>query len=355
MKIAIGAVLSAILLLGCGGDSSGNDVADVVDLVEATDDAAGADADADADGDAEDDGEVEAEVEACVPESDDDFCTRLSVTCGEVTADDNCGDERTVASCGTCDDGDPCTADSCDLGTRACTTAPVDADGDTYPAAQVGGTTCSGGTDCNDGAPAINPGALPVACSDLDNDCNGHPDNDADGDTHVDIRCTGGDDCNDSDASVWSGAWYDTTTGYLWENPPSDTARNWDDAVAYCDGLTVCGNPSGAWHLPTISESRSFIRGCVGTVTGGACGVTDTCLGSVCYSSSCYSCSSLGGPGAGGCYWAPGVSGRCSGYWSSSSYAGGASNAWVVSFYSGYVDNYGKTNTGFVRCVRRGP
>ena len=45
------------------------------------------------------------EVEACVPESDDDLCIRLSATCGELTAPDNCGDERTVASCGTCATG----------------------------------------------------------------------------------------------------------------------------------------------------------------------------------------------------------------------------------------------------------
>jgi hypothetical protein len=162
--------------------------------------------------------------------------------------------------------------------------------------------------------------------------------------------CTGGDDCNDADASVWSGAWYDSTTGYLWQDPPH-MYPDWAEAVAYCDGLTVCGYPAGAWHLPTISELRSFIRGCPDTVTGGACGVTDSCLDPGCDSSSC-SCPSLGG----GCSWAAGVTGTCElPYWSSSSYAGGASSAWFVDFTSGSVAGIVKDITGSVRCVRRGP
>jgi hypothetical protein len=74
MKIAIGAVLPAfILCLGCGSDSSGNDVADVVDVVEATDDGqdvpeaseegVGTDADADVDGDADVDRDAGADAD----------------------------------------------------------------------------------------------------------------------------------------------------------------------------------------------------------------------------------------------------------------------------------------------------
>jgi hypothetical protein len=49
------------------------------------------------------------------------------------------------------------------------------------------------------------------------------------------------------------------------------------------------------------------------------------------------------------------MSGPCSTYWSSSSDAGGASDAWFVGFYNGNVYNYDKTLTSSVRCVRRGP
>ena len=40
-------------------------------------------------------------------------------------------------------------------------------------------------------------------------------------------------------------------------------------------------------------------------------------------------------------------------FWSSSSYAGSASNAWYVNFYHGHISNDGKTSTSYVRCVRR--
>jgi len=40
-------------------------------------------------------------------------------------------------------------------------------------------------------------------------------------------------------------------------------------------------------------------------------------------------------------------------FWSSSSYAGSASYAWIVHFYSGLVNYYGKPYTYYVRCVRR--
>ncbi|MBI5487471.1 MAG: DUF1566 domain-containing protein [Deltaproteobacteria bacterium] len=177
---------------------------------------------------------------------------------------------------------------------------------------------------------------------------------DADVDADADADGDGGRDA-DGDVTACDGAWQDLTTGYLWETTPSDTTRNWDDAVAYCNGLSLCGYPAGSWHLPTISELRSFIRGCPDTMVGGGCRVTDSCLGSGCHSSSCYSCTPLSGPGTGGCYWSPGVSGPCVSYWSSSSYAGGVSGAWSVSFYNGYVDGYDKTSTHYVRCVRRGP
>ncbi|MEK7705728.1 MAG: hypothetical protein AAB426_12270 [Myxococcota bacterium] len=37
---------------------------------------------------------------ACVAESDPEFCSRLGASCGSVSANDNCGTSRTVASCG---------------------------------------------------------------------------------------------------------------------------------------------------------------------------------------------------------------------------------------------------------------
>jgi|LNFM01.1.fsa_nt_gb hypothetical protein len=73
-----------------------------------------------------------------------------------------------------CRDGNVCTNDACDptgnMGRGACVNTAIDADGDGFPAAMVGGTTCAG-RDCNDGDRAVNPGAMEV-CNARDDNCN---------------------------------------------------------------------------------------------------------------------------------------------------------------------------------------
>ncbi|MBI5502316.1 MAG: DUF1566 domain-containing protein [Deltaproteobacteria bacterium] len=157
------------------------------------------------------------------------------------------------------------------------------------------------------------------------------------------------------DAIVCDGAWQDPTSGALWEDPPTHTLRSWDDAVTRCDELVLCGEPAGTWRLPTVSELRSFMRGCAGTVAGGACGVTDSCLGEDCAVLACTGCSWLTGPGARGCYWDPAVSGAggCGTYWSSSGSVGAESKAWTVSFSYAFVQSQFEERSVFVRCLRR--
>ncbi len=74
----------------------------------------------------------------------------------------------------TCRDGNVCTSDACDPaangGRGACVNTAIDADGDGFPAANVGGMVCAG-RDCNDGDRAINPGAMEV-CNGRDDNCN---------------------------------------------------------------------------------------------------------------------------------------------------------------------------------------
>lgn len=74
----------------------------------------------------------------------------------------------------TCRDGNVCTSDACDpagnMGRGACVNSPVDADGDGFPAAMVGGVACMG-RDCDDANRAINPGAVEV-CNGRDDNCN---------------------------------------------------------------------------------------------------------------------------------------------------------------------------------------
>jgi len=139
-----------------------------------------------------------------------------------------------------------------------------------------------------------------------------------------------------------------------WQNPPAVDVMTWQDAIDYCDGLTLDGHDD--WHLPTISELRSLIRGCPATETGGSCGVTDSCLSyESCWGGPCDGCSTNGGPATGGCYWPDGMEGPCSWYWSPLSRPGDSSDAWVVHFDNGSVGTAVKVNDSFVRCVRGGP
>ncbi len=147
-------------------------------------------------------------------------------------------------------------------------------------------------------------------------------------------------------------AWTDTISGLTWQVEPTGGVMDWSDAKAHCSGLSLGGE---SWRLPTIGELRTLIRGCPGTVTGGACGVTDGCLDSSCNDDGgCWDCSSFpvnSGP-ADGCYWPDSMKGACSWYWSSSAVAANDYDAWGVSFGDGDV-NIGTVDDGrHVRCVR---
>lgn len=135
----------------------------------------------------------------------------------------------------------------------------------------------------------------------------------------------------------------DSSSGLIWSAKASNEMI-WQDAVDYCSSYSE-GTLSG-WHLPTISELRTLIQNCEGTVTGGTCGVTDSCLSySECSNtecSSCYSDSSDGRSKLGDSDW----------FWSSSVDSDVSGSVWAVHFYYGDVSNAGAIeNTMYVRCV----
>jgi hypothetical protein len=70
-----------------------------------------------------------------------------------------------------CDDGDPCTVDSCV--SMWCEHEAVDGDEDGYMASMVDGVVCDG-DDCDDSDPEVHPGALDVCGDGIDQDCDDH-------------------------------------------------------------------------------------------------------------------------------------------------------------------------------------
>ena len=114
----------------------------------------------------------------------------------------------------------------------------------------------------------------------------------------------------------------DTQTSLQWQddyidNDGSIKNANWTTAIEYCEALSLGGTE---WRLPNKKELLSIVD----------------------YSTSDFSISPVF------------VNTASSYYWSSTSFAGGASRAWLVSFGNGQMDYYLKTDTYFVRCVRAG-
>jgi hypothetical protein len=183
--------------------------------------------------------------------------------------------------------------------------------------------------------------------SSLDSDAGVGGDTDADANTDSD--CTG------------PGVWHDESSNLCWQDPPPSGTYTWSNAISYCNDLLHGGHTD--WRLPNIDELISLLHGCVdGAETGdlspstcvmtpAGCAATENCDGM----SNCSWCSHLDGPGAGGCFWDPALSGTCEWYWSSSSRAGSESAAWFVNFDGGSVGSDGKTSSSYDRCVRSGP
>jgi hypothetical protein len=165
-------------------------------------------------------------------------------------------------------------------------------------------------------------------------------------------KFSGGITVTVGDVSAGGSVWTDMTTGLTWQDPPAVGAMGWSAAKDYCASLTLEG---GGWHLPTINELRSLIRGCPNTVIGGACGVTDSCLEPLCFDAALCkseSCTGLSGP-ANGMYWPDGLRGDDYVFWSSSHYTESTVNAATINFAYAWVQgSNSSSNEEQARCVR---
>ena len=92
-----------------------------------------------------------------------------------------------------------------------------------------------------------------------------------------------------------TGSCYDTASHFTWSKK-ADRDYDWNGALSYCDDLDEAGYTD--WRLPNISELRTLVVDCSGTVTGGSCALIDTgnpstsCLkiAEECHNDSCNGC-----------------------------------------------------------------
>ena len=108
----------------------------------------------------------------------------------------------------------------------------------------------------------------------------------------------------------------DSTTGLMWQkNYPSSTFTTWGNALKYCENLVYAGYDD--WRLPNKNEAASLLN----------------------YNKSAAPYSDF-----------PDM--PSSSFWSSSTYVGNKSVAWLLALGSGFVGNGSKTDSRYVRCVR---
>ena len=105
----------------------------------------------------------------------------------------------------------------------------------------------------------------------------------------------------------------DTETGLTWQKTYSTDKKTWQEALDYCENLNYAGTD---WRLPNKNELMSLVN----------------------YEKSIASNF-------------PGISNNQ--FWSSSTNANNIAYAWSVSFSSGYAYSTDKSDTYYVRCIRK--
>lgn len=111
----------------------------------------------------------------------------------------------------------------------------------------------------------------------------------------------------------------DNVTTLVWQKQDDGTTRSWENAISYCDDLTLATYTD--WRLPGKKELLSIVNFGKYNPAIDIAYFPDT---------------------------------KSSDYWSSTSAADGSTDAWYVSFLYGNVSNFSKTNSNYVRCVRSG-
>lgn len=114
----------------------------------------------------------------------------------------------------------------------------------------------------------------------------------------------------------------DNNTGLVWEKSPQTATATWNGARFTCINKNVGGQKG--WRLPSIPDLASLID------------------------------PSVAPPGPTLPSGHPFTNIQSAGYWSATTSAEDASDAWFVYFGRGFVDHDSKTHTGHAWCVRGG-
>jgi len=122
----------------------------------------------------------------------------------------------------------------------------------------------------------------------------------------------GWDACNCTNSyRIWS----DPATGLSWQDPQKDAyTSNYQgltqpDAERYCKELVLGGYDD--WRLPDIDELRTLLRGNPSHESTGDCPVHEGSFKGDMYDPGFIQAPDYEGPGAGGCYWMPELTGPC--------------------------------------------
>ena len=110
----------------------------------------------------------------------------------------------------------------------------------------------------------------------------------------------------------------DNVTGLMWQQEDDDMARDWENALSYCENLILPDGGHDDWRLPNEDELQSIVD----------YGRFDSAIDEDLF------------PGTNASY-----------YWSSSTHRW-TYLAWSVNYLNGYIDSDYKTTDYHVRCVR---
>ncbi|MHA1569024.1 MAG: Lcl C-terminal domain-containing protein [Alphaproteobacteria bacterium] len=166
------------------------------------------------------------------------------------------------------------------------------------------------------------------------------------------LACDDDDDDDDDDDFACDGdVCTDTVNSRMWERTPGGGLLTYDEAVAYCDELSLDGHDD--WYLPNIDDLRSLILGCPATELGGACPVSTTCYDTGdCQTEDCDGCGEDNA--AGYCYWSSLLEGSCEDWhWSSTADDEDGDSLWGVDYHTAEVEVLiAEDFTHYVRCTR---